>query len=93
MKALVFGEAPDKSEPRPQPTDGVDELLDKIPFGLHEVDDARLVRPDWVITEPILSGICGSDAKLVLGDFSEGDMDNPMCRHSPRSPTCRVTRW
>jgi threonine dehydrogenase-like Zn-dependent dehydrogenase len=82
MKALVFGDPPVKDPSRPEPADAVDELLDKIPFGLHEVPDARLVRPDWVITRPILSGICGSDAKLVLGDFSEGDMDNPMSAFS-----------
>ncbi|MGH9090444.1 MAG: zinc-dependent alcohol dehydrogenase [Acidimicrobiales bacterium] len=82
MRALVFGEQPDRDEPRPAPVDEVDELLDKIPFGLHQVDEARLVRPDWVVTEPVLAGICGSDAKLVLGDFSEGDMDNPMSAFS-----------
>ena len=57
-------------------------MLAGLPFGLHEIDDARLVRPDWVITKPILSGICGSDAKLVLGDFSTGDIDNPMAAFS-----------
>ena len=82
MKALVFGEPPDSAEPRPAPRDEVDELLDKIPFGLHEIDDAKLLRSDWVVTKPILAGICGSDAKLVLGDFSEGDMDNPMSAFS-----------
>ncbi len=82
MKALVFGEAPDRDEPRPEPADTVDELLNKIPFGLHQVADAKPVRPDWVVTRPILAGICGSDAKLVLGDFSEGDMDNPMSAFS-----------
>jgi threonine dehydrogenase-like Zn-dependent dehydrogenase len=82
MKALVFGVPPDKSAPRRQPVDEVDELLAKIPFGLHEVDDARPLRRDWVVTKPILAGICGSDAKLVLGDFSEGDMDNPMSAFS-----------
>jgi threonine dehydrogenase-like Zn-dependent dehydrogenase len=82
VKALVFGEPPEKKEPRRGPADAVDELLDKIPFGLRDIDEARLVRPDWVITEPVLAGICGSDAKLVLGDFSEGDMDNPMSAFS-----------
>ena len=82
MKALVFGAAPDPDEARPTPTDELETMLAGIPFGLHEMDDARLVRPDWVITKPILSGICGSDAKLVLGDFSTGDMDNPMAAFS-----------
>jgi threonine dehydrogenase-like Zn-dependent dehydrogenase len=34
------------------------------------------------VTRPILAGICGSDAKLVLGDFGDGDVDNPMAAFS-----------
>ncbi len=82
MKALLFGAPPDPGESRPAPADELETMLAGLPFGLHEMDDARLVRPDWVITRPILSGICGSDAKLVLGDFSSGDMDNPMAAFS-----------
>ena len=82
MKALVFGEPPAADELRPVPTDELETMLASIPFGLHEVDDARLVRPDWVVTRPILSGVCGSDAKLVLGDFNAGDIDNPMAAFS-----------
>jgi threonine dehydrogenase-like Zn-dependent dehydrogenase len=83
MKALVFGLPPDR---QPQEQDhGSDELdarLASLPFGLREVDDARLVRPDWVITRPVLSGVCGSESKLVLGDFDTGDIDNPMAAFS-----------
>jgi len=82
MRALVFGTAPEPDEQRPEPVDEVDEMLAKIPFGLHHIDDARPFRRDWVVTRPILAGICGSDAKLVLGDFGEGDMDNPMSAFS-----------
>ncbi|HEY3844974.1 MAG TPA: zinc-binding dehydrogenase [Acidimicrobiales bacterium] len=82
MKALLFGAPPDPDESRPAPADELETMLAGLPFGLHEMADARLVRPDWVITRPILSGICGSDAKLVLGDFSTGDIDNPMAAFS-----------
>ncbi len=82
MKALLFGAPPDPGEVRPTPSDELETMLAGLPFGLHTVEDARLVRPDWVITRPILSGICGSDAKLVLGDFSTGDIDNPMAAFS-----------
>ncbi|HWE66414.1 MAG TPA: alcohol dehydrogenase catalytic domain-containing protein [Acidimicrobiales bacterium] len=82
MKALLFGAAPSPDEVRPSPTDELETMLSGLPFGLHDMEDARLVRPDWVITKPILSGICGSDAKLVLGDFSTGDIDNPMAAFS-----------
>ena len=82
VKALLFGAPPAKDEVRPTPEDELEATLAGIPFGLHEIDDARLVRPDWVVTRPILSGICGSDAKLVLGDFNTGDIDNPMAAFS-----------
>jgi threonine dehydrogenase-like Zn-dependent dehydrogenase len=82
MKALVFGRSRDASEARHGPRDDLDRRLDTLPFGLHQVDDARLVRPDWVITRPLLSGVCGSETKLVLGDFDTGDIDNPMAAFS-----------
>jgi threonine dehydrogenase-like Zn-dependent dehydrogenase len=82
MKALVFGRSRDASEARDGPDDDLDRRLDTLPFGLHQVDDARLVRPDWVITRPLLSGVCGSETKLVLGDFDTGDIDNPMAAFS-----------
>ena len=36
----------------PTPEDELETMLAGIPFGLHEIDDARLVRPDWVVTRP-----------------------------------------
>ena len=78
----MFGSRPDRDEPRPVATDDLEKHLASLPFGLHHVDDARFVRPDWVVTRPILSGVCGSDAKLVLGDFADGDIDNPMAAFS-----------
>ena len=81
MKALVFGLPPDGSGTR-EPGDELDRRLAKLPFGLHDVDEAKLVRPDWVITRPLLSGVCGSETKLVLGDFDTGDIDNPMAAFS-----------
>jgi len=82
VKALVFGSKPDPDEPRPVPEDDLEAHLASMPFGLHRLDDARPVHPDWVVTRPILSGVCGSDAKLVLGDFADGDIDNPMAAFS-----------
>jgi threonine dehydrogenase-like Zn-dependent dehydrogenase len=81
MKALVFGLPPDPTG-TPEPVDDLDRRLATLPFGLHEVDEAKLVRPDWVITRPLLSGVCGSETKLVLGDFDTGDIDNPMAAFS-----------
>jgi threonine dehydrogenase-like Zn-dependent dehydrogenase len=82
MKALVFGLPPEAKEDGDAGGDELDARLASLPFGLREVDDARLVRPDWVITRPLLSGVCGSETKLVLGDFDTGDIDNPMAAFS-----------
>ncbi|MCL4446624.1 MAG: alcohol dehydrogenase catalytic domain-containing protein [Actinobacteria bacterium] len=82
MKALIFGSEPPQEQPRAKPRDELDERLYGLPFGLHEVDEAHPLRPDWVVVRPTLSGICGSDSKLVLGDFSEEDVDNPMAAFS-----------
>jgi threonine dehydrogenase-like Zn-dependent dehydrogenase len=82
MKALLFGARPDEDEVRPVPGDELEERLAKLPFGLHELEDARPIHPDWVVTRPRLAGVCGSDAKLVLGDFHDGDIDNPMAAFS-----------
>ena len=81
MKALVFGLPPDPTAV-PEPADDLDRRLAGLPFGLHEVEEANLIRPDWVITRPRLSGVCGSETKLVLGDFDSGDIDNPMAAFS-----------
>lgn len=82
MKALVFGSPPPESYPGPEPRDELDERLSGLPFGLHDIESAHPLRRDWIVISPILSGICGSDSKLVLGDFSEGDIDNPMAAFS-----------
>jgi threonine dehydrogenase-like Zn-dependent dehydrogenase len=82
MKALVFGAPPAPEEIRPTPTDDLERMLAAVPFGLHDIDEVSLARPDWVLTKPILTGICGSESKLVLGDFTTGDIDNPMAAFS-----------
>jgi len=46
---------------------------------LVDVDDPSPPAPDWVVTRPRLTGICGSDAKQVFMDFGEDvAVDNPM---------------
>jgi threonine dehydrogenase-like Zn-dependent dehydrogenase len=82
VNALVFGVPRDPDAPVGADGDDLDRRLDALPFGLHQVDDARMVRPDWVSTRPRLSGVCGSETKLVLGDFTSGDVDNPMAAFS-----------
>jgi threonine dehydrogenase-like Zn-dependent dehydrogenase len=77
MKALVFGV---ESEPFEVPADANQLLrnLARSPVRLMDIDDARPLHPDWVVTKPRLTGICGSDSKQILLDFGEGDADNAM---------------
>ena len=77
MKALVFGV---EHEPYEVPADANPLLrgLSRTPVRLMEVPDARPLHPDWVVTRPRLTGICGSDSKQILLDFGEGDADNAM---------------
>ena len=46
---------------------------------LADMDDPGFLLPDWVVTRPRLTGICGSDAKQVFMDWGEVQSpDNPM---------------
>ena len=43
-----------------------------------DLPDPGFLLPDWVVTRPLLTGICGSDAKQVFMDWGESSGDNPM---------------
>jgi threonine dehydrogenase-like Zn-dependent dehydrogenase len=77
MKALVFGVA---NQPWTAPDDAnnLARNLTVTPVALQEIADARPLRPDWFVTRPLLTGICGSDSKQILLDFGEGDSDSAM---------------
>ena len=79
MKALLFGVDPEPWTAPPGYEDN--QLLNNLaitPMALKDIDDARPLRPDWVVTKPRLVGICGSDSKQALLDFGEEDIDNAM---------------
>jgi threonine dehydrogenase-like Zn-dependent dehydrogenase len=71
-------------EPWPAPTgdDADNPLLRGLahtPMQLVDMDDPEFLLPDWVITKPRLTGICGSDSKQVFMDWGNvGGQDNPM---------------
>ncbi len=81
MKALLYGVKP---EPWPQPTgaDADNHLLRGLantPMQLVDMDEPEFLLPDWVITKPRLTGICGSDSKQVFMDWGNvGGENNPM---------------
>jgi threonine dehydrogenase-like Zn-dependent dehydrogenase len=79
MKALLFGVEPEPwTAPPEAETNQLLKNLAVTPMRLMDVDDARPLRPDWVVTRPRLVGICGSDSKQALLDFGEEDIDNAM---------------
>src|SRR3981189_2964305 len=78
MRALLYGVRP---EPQPDPDEDNHLLrgLAKTPMRLEEMADPEFLRPDWVLTKPRLTGICGSDSKQVFMDWGDvGSPDNPM---------------
>ncbi|HMC72553.1 MAG TPA: zinc-binding dehydrogenase, partial [Mycobacteriales bacterium] len=72
--ALLYGVRP---EPQPEPEEDNALLrgLANTPMRLTDMDDPTFLRPDWVVTKPRLTGICGSDSKQVFMDW--GDVQNP----------------
>jgi threonine dehydrogenase-like Zn-dependent dehydrogenase len=78
MKALVFGVDPEPGVAAVDPANPLLAALAVTPMRLVDVDDPRFLRPDWVVTRPRITGICGSDAKQVFFDWGEMDADNPM---------------
>ncbi len=81
MRALVYGVARPAGCIEPEPRDPHEQYLASQPFGLHDIPEPTL-RHGWILTRPLLAGICGSDSKVMLGDLSEGDIDNPMAAFS-----------
>lgn len=77
MRALLYG-----AEPEPVPPPDTDNplllALAQTPMRLLEVDDPGFLLPDWIVTKPRLTGICGSDSKQVFFDWGDMGTDNPM---------------
>ena len=52
--------------------------LAQVPMRLIETDPPRPERRGWVSSRPVMTGICGSDAKQVFMDFGEGLADSAL---------------
>ncbi|HEV8208154.1 MAG TPA: alcohol dehydrogenase catalytic domain-containing protein [Acidimicrobiia bacterium] len=78
MQGLLYGVAP---EPQPEPDEDNHLLrgLAQTPMRLVDLPDPEFLLPDWVVTRPRLTGVCGSDAKQVFMDWvNVATPDNPM---------------
>jgi threonine dehydrogenase-like Zn-dependent dehydrogenase len=78
MKALLYGVRPEPM-PVPETDNHLLRNLAQTPMKLVDLDEPGFLLPDWVVTKPRLTGICGSDAKQVFMDWGEvRSADNPM---------------
>jgi threonine dehydrogenase-like Zn-dependent dehydrogenase len=77
MQALLWGVQPDGWE-SPDPSNALLEGLARVPMRLVESDRPRPVRDDWVVARTLLTGICGSEAKQVFGDFNDKYQDSAL---------------
>ena len=75
---MLYGVKPDP-QPEPQEDNMLLRNLAHTPMRLVDMDDPPFLRPDWVVTKPRLTGICGSDSKQVFMDWGNevGNPDNP----------------
>jgi threonine dehydrogenase-like Zn-dependent dehydrogenase len=77
VRALLYGVKP-ADVPQPDTDNPLVAALARTPMDLVDLPDPGFLRPDWVLTKPLLTGVCGSDAKQVFMDFGEMNLDNPM---------------
>jgi threonine dehydrogenase-like Zn-dependent dehydrogenase len=78
MQALLYGVRPD-AQPEPTNDNRLLRNLAHTPMRLVDMDDPGFLLPDWVVTRPRLTGICGSDSKQVFMDWGEVQTpNNPM---------------
>src|SRR3954452_117468 len=86
MRALIFGVEPEP-QPKPDTDNRLLKALSRTPAKLVEMDDPGFIKPDWVITKPRLTGICGSESKQIFFDYASftskergagATQDNPM---------------
>ena len=77
MQGLLYGVRP---EPWTLP-DGANHLmtgLSRTPMRLQELDRPTPIRDDWAVAKTRLTGICGSDAKMVFMDFGDDFGDSAL---------------
>ncbi len=87
MRSLLYGTSPDPDTEVVGPTGNpLLDMLAVVPMRLKELPDPGYLLPDWVVIKPRLTGICGSEAKMVFLDYASihspdragSFSDNPM---------------
>jgi threonine dehydrogenase-like Zn-dependent dehydrogenase len=77
MQGLLYGVRPERWTP-PDDTNHLLVGLSRTPMVLKELDRPALIRDDWAVAKTRLTGICGSDAKMVFMDFGDDYTDGAL---------------
>ncbi|HEV8065312.1 MAG TPA: hypothetical protein VGP46_10795, partial [Acidimicrobiales bacterium] len=77
MQALLWGVRGEAWDP-PDPDNHRMVGLSKVPMRLVDQEPPGLLGDDWVIARTRLTGICGSEAKQIFGDFTGTYPDSAM---------------
>jgi threonine dehydrogenase-like Zn-dependent dehydrogenase len=77
MQGLLYGVKPERWAP-PDASNHLLVGLSRVPMRLEELERPRPWRDDWVVAKTRLTGICGSDAKVVFMDFGDHYTDSAL---------------
>jgi threonine dehydrogenase-like Zn-dependent dehydrogenase len=77
MQGLLYGVRPERWAP-PDDSNQLLVGLSHTPMVLQELERPALVRDDWAVAKTRLTGICGSDAKMVFMDFGDDYGDSAL---------------
>ena len=77
MQGLLYGVRPEPWAP-PEGSNHLMVGLSRAPMVMKELDRPGFVRDDWAVAKTRLTGICGSDALMVFGDFGNDFDDSPL---------------
>ena len=80
MQGLLYGVRPERWTP-PDEKNKLLVGLSRTPMVLKELDRPALYRDDWAVAKTRLTGICGSDAKMVFMDFGDDYDDSALSGH------------
>ena len=77
MQGLLYGVRPEQWTP-PDESNHLLVGLSRVPMVMKELERPGLVRDDWAVAKTRLTGICGSDAKMVFMDFGDDFGDSAL---------------
>jgi threonine dehydrogenase-like Zn-dependent dehydrogenase len=77
MQGLLYGVRPERWSP-PDDSNKLLVGLSRTPMVLKDLDRPSVVREDWAVAKTRLTGICGSDAKMVFMDFGDDYGDSAL---------------